>query len=86
MNQRRGVLIFVAGLSLVLGALVPVLNAQSDRGTITGTVTDQTGAAIVGVSRDGYEHRDRRHFQDDHRGKRKLHDCTPAGRNLPGER
>ena len=50
MNQRRTVPIFAAGLSLVLGALIPLLNAQSDRGIITGTVTDQTGAAIVGVS------------------------------------
>jgi len=41
--------ILVAGLSLAL-AISVVLSAQSNRGTITGTVTDPTGAAIVGVS------------------------------------
>jgi outer membrane receptor protein involved in Fe transport len=49
-EERLGLLIFVAGLFLVLGISVLVLNAQSDRGTITGTASDQTGAAIVGVS------------------------------------
>ena len=49
-KEKLGVLIFVAGLFLVLGISVLILSAQSDRGTITGTVSDPTGAAMVGVS------------------------------------
>src|SRR5580698_9735012 len=47
-HLKRAVTLFV-GLWLVLGS-VGLLRAQSDRGTITGTVTDQTGAVIVGAS------------------------------------
>ena len=49
-KEKLGGLIFVAGLFLVLCTSGVVLNAQSDRGIITGTVTDESGAAIVGVS------------------------------------
>ncbi len=49
MKKRRRALIFVTGLFLTLGVSVPRLNAQSDRGTITGTVTDSSGAVIVGA-------------------------------------
>jgi Carboxypeptidase regulatory-like domain len=50
MKGRRYVLIFAAGLLLIPNTSVSRLNAQSDRGTITGTVTDPTGAAMVAVS------------------------------------
>jgi len=49
-KERLRLLICAIGLLLVLSILVLVLSAQSDRGTITGTVIDQTGAAMVGVS------------------------------------
>ena len=50
MKKRWKNLTFIASLFLTLGVSLPKLNAQSDRGTITGTATDQTGAALVGVS------------------------------------
>src|SRR5688572_6085681 len=49
-KERLRFLIFTASLFLVLDLSARVLTAQSDRGTITGTVTDPTEAAIVGVS------------------------------------
>ena len=49
-KEKLGGLIFVARLFLVLCISTLVLNAQSDRGTITGMVTDPTGAAIIGAS------------------------------------
>jgi hypothetical protein len=50
MKKRLKNLTFIAALFFTLGVSVPKLNAQSDRGTITGTVTYQTGAAMAGVS------------------------------------
>ena len=49
-KERLAGHIFAAGMILTLGVSVSKLNAQSDRGTITGSVSDQTGAVIVGVS------------------------------------
>src|SRR6185295_19547076 len=49
MKKRRKRPIFVAGLALILGITVPGLNAQTDRGTIMGTVTDSSGAVIEGA-------------------------------------
>jgi len=39
----------LVGVYLVLGGF-GILRAQSDRGTITGTITDQTGGVIVGAA------------------------------------
>lgn len=50
MKKTLPVLILTAVLILLGAVSVFVLNAQSDRGTITGIVTDQSGAAIVGVA------------------------------------
>src|SRR5258705_13984503 len=50
MNKRIFLFFFIADLILVLGTSASRLCAQSDRGTITGTVTDQTGAAMIAVS------------------------------------
>ena len=50
MTKRRLILFLVVELFLALEISVLVLNGQSDRGIITGTVTDESGAAIVGVS------------------------------------
>ena len=50
MRDRWLIILFVADLFLLGQASVQRLIAQSDRGTITGTVTDSTGAAIIGVS------------------------------------
>jgi len=49
-KERLGGRIFAGEVFLVLGVSILMLSAQSDRGTITGTVTDQTGAPIVSVS------------------------------------
>ncbi|MGH7177602.1 MAG: carboxypeptidase-like regulatory domain-containing protein, partial [Tepidisphaeraceae bacterium] len=47
--MARRYLLLVASLVIVLAAAVSAL-AQSDRGTITGTVTDSTGAAVPGAN------------------------------------
>ena len=48
LNSKRTVVV-VATLALVLFVALPQAVAQTDRGTITGTVSDQTGAVIVGA-------------------------------------
>ena len=48
LNSKRTVAV-VATLALVLFVALPQAVAQTDRGTITGTVSDQTGAVIVGA-------------------------------------
>ncbi|HEV2383340.1 MAG TPA: TonB-dependent receptor [Terriglobia bacterium] len=49
MLHFKRTLAVLVGLWLILGSL-GLLWAQSDRATITGTVTDQTGAVIVGAA------------------------------------
>ena len=49
MHTRRRLSQFVLLASLISLLLVGVMPAQTDRGTITGTVTDQSGAVLVGA-------------------------------------
>ena len=48
LNSKRAVVV-VATLLLILFVALPQAVAQTDRGTITGTVVDPTGAVIVGA-------------------------------------
>jgi hypothetical protein len=49
MHTRRRLSQMVLLASLTASLLVVAASAQTDRGTITGTVTDQSGAVLVGA-------------------------------------
>ena len=58
------------------------LLAQSDRGTVTGTVIDAAGAVIPGAGSDADKHSYRIRLHDCHHRNRKLHGSIIAGRHV----
>jgi len=62
-------------LKLLVGTCVFALAiwAQSDRGTITGTVADPAGAVVSGAAIEDPEHRDRGSLSSRDLGDGKLH-------------
>ena len=61
MNRSRTVSALLFALVLAAGTL----GGQTDRGTITGTVTDPTGAPIPGVSVTATHHETNSHYKTD---------------------
>ena len=72
-------LIFVTSLFLACAA---ASFAQSDRGTITGTVSDPAGAVVAGAAIEARNTGDRSRLPGGELGDRQLHHPQPALRHL----
>ena len=81
-GARRKLRLAAYSLLAVLLSIPLGLHAQQYSGSITGTVTDSTGAAIPGGHRNGHECGHRRKSHAKVRRRWRIHIRAVAGRNV----